>query len=313
VFVSRAGSLAYGHGHVQAHRPDRSQSRRKLGAVLALTAAVTVAEVIGGILTGSLALLADAGHMLSDNVALAIALGASWLADRPPTPNRSFGYQRAEILAALVNGIALVAIAVWIFAEAASRLGDPPEIAGGWMLGVALAGLAVNIVAASVLWGGRAESLNVSAAFRHVLADLLGSIGVIAAAIVILASGWLYADPLISALIGALILFSAWPILRDAGRVLLEASPAGIDAREVGQAMAAADGVVEVHDLHLWEVTTGFPALSAHLLVADDDDCHARRHEVEAMLQERFGITHTTLQVDHAQPRLLELGGADAG
>lgn len=279
--------------------------------MLALTAAITVVEAVGGLLTGSLALLADAGHMLSDNLALAIALGASWLADRPPTPNRSFGYQRAEILAALVNGIALVAIAVWIFAEAGSRLGDPPEIPGGWMLAVALAGFAANLVAAAVLWGGRAESLNVSAAFRHVLADLLGSLGVIAAAIVILASGWLYADPLIGILIGALILVSAWPILRDSGRVLLEASPAEIDAREVGRAMAAADGVVEVHDLHLWEVTTGFPSLAAHLLVARDDDCHARRRQVEAMLRKRFGITHTTLQVDHAQPRLLEL--EDAG
>lgn len=279
--------------------------------MLALTAGVTVAEVVGGVLTGSLALLADAGHMLSDNFALAIALGASWLADRPPTPNRSFGYQRAEILAALVNGIVLVAIAVWIFAEAGSRLGDPPEIPGGWMLAVALAGLAANLVAAAVLWGGRAESLNVSAAFRHVLADLLGSLGVIAAALVILASGWLYADPLISIVIGALILASAWPILRDSGRVLLEASPAGLDAREVGRSMAAAEGVVEVHDMHLWEVTTGFPALAAHLLVARDDDCHARRREVEAMLRERFGITHTTLQVDHAQPRLIALENAD--
>jgi cobalt-zinc-cadmium efflux system protein len=236
--------------------------------------------------------------MLSDNIALAIALAASWLADRPPTPNRSFGYQRAEIIAALVNGIALVAIAVWIFAEAASRLGDPPEIPGGWVLAVAFAGLAANLVAAGVLWGGRAESLNVSAAFRHILADLLGSLGVIAA------------DPLISVLIGALILASAWPILRDSGRVLLEASPAGIDAREVGSAMAALEGVAEVHDLHVWEVTTGFPALAAHLLVDADDDCHARRREVEQMLRDRFGVTHTTLQVDHKPPRLLELEDA---
>jgi cobalt-zinc-cadmium efflux system protein len=292
------------------HRPDRSQSRRRLTTVLALTGAITVAEVVGGILTGSLALLADAGHMLSDNVAIAIALSASWLAERPPTPNRSFGYQRAEILAALVNGMLLVAIAVWIFAEAASRLGDPPEIAGGWVLAIAVVGLTANIAAAAVLWSGRAASLNVSAAFRHVLADMLGSLGVIAAAIVILASDWLYADPLISIVIGALILASAWPILRDAGRVLLEASPAGIDAREVGRAMASSEGIVEVHDLHLWEVTTGFPALAAHLLVAEDDDCHARRRDVEAMLRTRFGITHTTLQVDHAQPQLLELEDA---
>jgi cobalt-zinc-cadmium efflux system protein len=297
-----SGDVAYGLGG------DRRQARRALAVVLALTGAFTIVEAIGGILTGSLALLADAGHMLSDDISLAIALGAVWLAERPPTPNRSFGYQRAEILAALFNGVTLVAISIWIFVEAGQRFADPPEIEGGWMLAVAAAGLAVNVGAAAILWERRERSLNLAAAFRHVLADLLGSIAVIVAAAVVLVTGWLYADPVISVAIGVLILASSWSILRDSTRVLLEAAPSDIDAHEVGAAMASSDGIIEVHDLHLWEVTSGFPALSAHILVGADDDCHSRRRELDAMLHTRFGIGHTTLQVEHAQPELLQLG-----
>jgi cobalt-zinc-cadmium efflux system protein len=280
---------------------SRARSRRALALVLVLTAAYTVAELVAGVLTGSLALLADAGHMLGDVGALGLALGAAWLASRPATPDRSFGFQRAEILAALVNGLLLVAIAIWIFVEAIGRLGDPPEILGGWMLAVAVIGLVVNLVAAGILSRatGAGESLNVQAALRHVLADLTSSIGVAVAAIVILTTGLEQADPIAGMAIALLILASSWGILRDSVVILLEATPAGIDAREVGRRMAAAEGVVEVHDLHIWTITSGFPALSAHVLVARGDDCHARRLELERMLDTEFGLGHTTLQVEH--------------
>jgi cobalt-zinc-cadmium efflux system protein len=282
-----------------AHQHSRARSRRALGLVLVLTAVYTVVEFVAGLLTGSLALLADAGHMLGDVGALGLALGAAWLASRPATPDRSFGLQRAEILAALVNGLVLVAIAIWIFIEAIGRLDDPPEILGGWMLLVALVGLAVNVVAASILMRAAGESLNVQAALRHVFADLASSVGVAIAAIVILLTGWEQADPIAGMAIALLILASTWSILRDSVVILLEATPSGIDAREVGRRMAAAEGVVEVHDLHIWTITSGFPALSAHVLVARGDDCHARRLELEQMLAGEFGLEHTTLQVEH--------------
>ena len=293
------------HAHEHTHR---SANRRALTIALALTSGFMVAEVVGGLLTGSLALLADAGHMLSDAFSLAIALFAVWLAGRPATPQRSFGYQRAEILAALANGLSLVAISIWIFVEAYRRLDDPPEILAGWLLVIALVGLVVNVAAAIVLRRGQGESLNVSAAMRHVLADLAGSVGVMVAALVILITGWRYADPLVSVVIGLLVLASAWPVLRDSIRILLEASPRGIDPDEVGRSMAGVPGVKEVHDLHVWTITSGFPALSAHVLVGSGDDCHTRRRELERLLRDRFGIEHTTLQVDHENDgELIEL------
>ncbi|MBM3667578.1 MAG: cation transporter [Actinobacteria bacterium] len=291
--------MSLGHDHDQGH-DHRVQNRRALGITLALTGAFTIAEVIGGILTGSLALLADAAHMLSDDLSLALALGASWLASRPAAGNTTFGYQRAEVLAAFVNGLTLVAISAWIFWEAYKRLSDPPEVLGGWMLAVAAAGLLVNVVAAWILWRSGGESLNVEAALRHVLADLLASTGVIVAAVVILTTGWLYADPLVSVLVGLVVLASSWGVIRDSGRILLEASPKGIDAQAVGSAMAAAPGVREVHDLHIWTITSGFPALSAHVLVPEGEDCHGRRLELDEMLERQFGIAHTTLQVEHS-------------
>jgi cobalt-zinc-cadmium efflux system protein len=282
------------------HDHTREGSRRALAIALALTASFTVVEVIGGLAAGSLALLADAVHMLSDNVALVVALGAVWLAARPATPERSYGFKRAEVLAALANGVLLVALAIWVFVEAAARLRAPGEVLGGWMLAIALVGLVVNLTAGLVLHGARAESVNVEAAFRHVLADLLGSIGVAVAAIVILTTGWVEADPLVSILIGLLVLASAWAILRDSTAILLEATPRGIDAAELGRRLASAPGVVEVHDLHVWTITSGFPALSAHVLVRPGEDCHGRRRELERLLHDEFGIDHTTLQVDHA-------------
>jgi cobalt-zinc-cadmium efflux system protein len=278
----------------------RAGSRRALGLVLALTVSYTLAEIVGGLLTGSLALLADAGHMLGDSAAIALALGAAWLATRPATPERSFGFRRAEILAALANGLALVAIAIWVFVEAVQRLHDPPEILGGWMLLVAVIGLGVNLAAARILARSAEQNLNVQAALRHVLADLAGSVGVAVAAIVILATGWRQADPIAGIAIAFLILGSSWTILRDSVAILLEATPASIDAEEVGRRMAEVEGVVEVHDLHIWTITSGFSALSAHVLVRRGDDCHARRRELESLLASEFGLKHTTLQVEHA-------------
>jgi cobalt-zinc-cadmium efflux system protein len=285
--------------HSHARGLDRKSSRRALGAVLALTATYTVVELVGGLLTGSLALLADAGHMLSDAASIALALFASWLAARPATAQRSFGFRRAEILAALANGVMLVAVSIWIFIEAFARLSDPPRILGGWVLAVAIVGLAINLLAAGILARATGESLNVLAAYRHVLADLAGSVGVIAAALIVLITGWRYADPLIGAGIGVLVLASSWTILRDSVSILLESTPAGIDAGDVGRRMAEVEGVVEVHDLHIWTITSGFPALSAHVLVRVDDDCHFRRRELETILADEFGLRHTTLQVEH--------------
>ena len=229
--------------HAHAHARAREGSVKALRLTLVLTATFTVVEVVGGLVAGSLALLADAAHMLSDNASLGIALFAAWLAGRPAGPSRTFGYRRAEILAALFNGVTLVALSIWIFIEAAERLGDPPEVEAGLMLGIAVTGLVVNLVAARILHRHSAESLNVSAALRHVLADLLGSLGVIVAAVVILTTGWEYADPAVSVLIGVLVLASSWGILRDSTQILLEGSPPGTDVEEVGRAMAAMAGV----------------------------------------------------------------------
>jgi cobalt-zinc-cadmium efflux system protein len=295
------------------HDHARAASRRALAVALGLTASYTVVEVVGGFVAGSLALLADAVHMLSDNVALALALVAAWLAAKPATSERTFGYKRAEVLAALANGVLLVALAIWIFVEAVMRLRDPGDVLGGWMLGIALVGIVVNVAAGLVLSRARTDSLNVEAALRHVFADLLGSLGVAVAAVVILATGWVRADPLVSILIGVLVLASAWSVVRDSTSILLESTPRGIDADALGRRLASFPGVVEVHDLHVWTITSGFPALSAHVLVRPGDDCHERRRQLERLLYSEFGIEHTTLQVDHAgEGGLVEMGRFNA-
>lgn len=292
--------------------PDRGTQRRALRTAFALTAGFTVVEIVGGLLTGSLALLADAVHMISDNFSLGLALVAIRLADRPPTPQRSYGYKRAEILAALVNGVLLVAVSIWILYEAFRRIEQPEEVLGGGMLAVAVAGLAVNVIALRILAPAAGESLNLAGALRHVAADLAGSVGAVAAAIVIIATGLTEADSIIGALIAVLIAVSAVPIIRDSLRVLLEQAPPGIDVEEVGRAMAAHRGVTSVHDLHVWTITSGFPALSAHVVVGADEDCHARRGELERLLADRFGIEHSTLQMEHVGPQqLLQVGGLD--
>jgi cobalt-zinc-cadmium efflux system protein len=296
-----------GHSHGIEARAVRD--RAALGAALALIAGFLVVEVVAGLLAGSLAVLADAAHMLSDTCSLALAFLASWLAIRPATPQRSFGFRRAEILAALANGVALVAVSIWIFVAAIGRLDEPPEVPGGWITAVGVVGFAVNVAAAWILGRAGSESLNLRAALLHVLADLLGSVGVIVAGLVVLLTGWDYADPLAALAIGLLVLASSWRILRESVAILLEETPAGIDAIEVGHALAAVEGVVEVHDLHIWTITSGFPALAAHILVDPEADFRVVRLELERLLHERFGLDHTTLQVEHAgSETLVDIG-----
>ncbi len=312
VFVSATLNLTFMHaqpGHAHGLRAASSRNRRALGAALVLIAGFTIVEVAVGLIADSLAVLADAAHMLSDTASLGLAFLAAWLASRPATPRRSFGSGRAEILAALVNGVALVAVSIWIFVAALGRLEDPPEVSGGWVLVVGVAGLTVNVAAAWILARAGTESLNVQAALLHVLADLLGSVGVIVAGLVVVVTGWEYADPLVALAIGVLVLASSWRILRDSVSILLEETPAGIDPEEVGRALAGADGVVEVHDLHIWTITSGFPALAAHVLVVPGGDCHGVRRDLERLLHERFELEHTTLQVEHADgDRLVRIG-----
>jgi cobalt-zinc-cadmium efflux system protein len=284
---------------------DHGGARRALAAALALVVGFAGAEVLAGVLSGSVALLADAAHMLSDGLALGLALFAAWLALRPATPERSFGWRRAEVLAALANAVVLVLLGAWIVWEAAGRLSDPPDVTGGWVLAAGIAGLAVNVVAARILHGA-GSGLNVRAAMLHVLADLASSAGVVLAGLVVLATGWRYADPLVGLAIGLLVIVSTAGVLRETVGVLLEGAPEGMNAREVGAAIAAAQGVVGVHDLHLWTITSGFPALSAHVLVSAGADCHAIRRDLEVLLRERFELEHTTLQVEHA-PGLIKL------
>jgi cobalt-zinc-cadmium efflux system protein len=298
------------HDHAHEHRLEGD--RRALAGALAIIGVFTVVEVVAGYLAESLAVLADAGHMLGDVGSLALALFAAWLGSRPATPERSFGYRRAEILAALANGVALVAISIWIVVEAIQRLRDPVEPLGGWVLAVGVVGLALNLGAASVLHRRGSESLNVQGALRHVLADALGSVGVIVSGAVVLLTGWSYADPLVALGIAGLVLASSWTILRDSIGILLESTPRGLDAEEIGRAMVEVDGVREVHDLHVWEITSGFASLSAHVLVSPDADCHGKRRELERVLEERFDLTHTTLQVDHAgNGETIHLGTAE--
>jgi len=302
--------VLHSHGDDQRRHGDR----RALRGALALVAVFAVVEVVAGYAAGSLALLADAGHMVSDAGSLGLAIFAAWLGSRPASPERSFGYQRAEILAALANGVALVAIAIWIVVEALQRLRDPVEPSGGWVFVVGVAGLVLNLAAASVLHRRGSGSLNVQGALRHVLADALGSLGVIAAGAIVFITGWSYADPLVALAIAMLVLGSSWTLLRDSVAILLEGTPRELDAEEIGRAMITVPGVREVHDLHVWTITSGFPSLSAHVLVAQGSDCHGKRRELEYMLAQRFGLSHTTLQVDHADTGSgrVELGAAEA-
>jgi cobalt-zinc-cadmium efflux system protein len=290
----------HGHGHSHANLiSQRKQGQRGLVIALALTLAVFTAEVIGAIAGGSLALLADAGHLLADAGSLGLALLAGWMASRPAAGRRTFGWQRVEILAALANGLVLVLIALATVVEAARRLQDPSSVAGGVTLTVAAIALCFNLTSGAVL-AHSGSGLNVRAAMRHVLADALSSLGVIVAAVAILAAGWQRADPIASILIAVLILLSAVSIVRESLDVLLEAAPTGIDVTSMGASMAAVDGVIEVHDLHVWTVTSGFPAVAAHITVRADCEPSLVRRRTAEMLRNHFGVEHATLQVERA-------------
>lgn len=275
-----------------------SGNRRRLLLTLLLAAGYMVAEIVGGLVTHSLALLADAGHMLSDTAALGLSLFAVWIAERPPTPQRTWGYYRVEILAALANGAALVAISVFILIEAWHRLADPPKVWGAAMMGIAAGGLAVNLIGLKILEGGRHENLNIRGAWLHVLTDALGSIGAIVAAALIWAFRWHLADPIISALIGLLVVYSAWRLVAESVAVLMENAPRGIDVDEVYRTMKATPGVVNVHDLHVWTITSGMDSLSAHVVVADGHSAGDLLSELQATLHHGFGIDHITIQIE---------------
>ena len=281
---------------------DARSDRRLLALALAVLGLFMVAEVVLGILAHSLALLADAGHMLTDASALALALFASWAAGLPVRGRWTFGFARAEILAAQANGITLLVIAVLILYSAGRRLFDPPDVDGTIVGAVALGGIAVNLAVLGILARARRESLNIRGAYLHVATDLVAFVGTAVAGGLIVLTGWDRFDPLASILVAGLMLAAAVSLIRESTRIFLEGAPSSVLPADVGRAIAGHEGVVETHDLHVWTVTSGFPALSAHVLVEPDADCHRIRIELERMLQERFAVEHSTLQVEHAAP-----------
>ena len=294
------GHAGHHHGHDHAHHaPSADADRRWLAVALALIAGFMAIEVVAGLLAGSLALLSDAAHMLTDAASIGLALFAARLAARPAGGAFTFGFGRAEILSAQINGAALFVLAGVIAVEGVRRLGEPPDIDAAAVIVVGAVGAVVNVAAFWALSRAERQSLNVAGARAHVLADLYGSGAAVAAGTVIAAGGPAEADALAALTVAALMLRSGWSLLRSSARVLLEAAPRGIDPDEVGRTLAALPGIVEIHDLHVWEVTSGFVAVAAHVVVAPDDDCHLRRRELQAVLHDRFGIRHTTLQVDH--------------
>jgi len=291
--------------HDHAHEETGT---RRLALALALILALMAGELVFGAIAGSLALLADAGHMLTDAAALGLALGAAAFAGRPARGRWTFGFRRLEILAAHVNGITLLVVGVVIVYTAVRRLVDPPDVRGGLVLAVALAGVAVNLVATALLARQSRESLNVRGAFLHLATDLAAFAGTAVAGGLILATGWDRFDPIASLVVAALIFWSSWVLLRESTRILLEASPEGAEPGEVAEAMLDVPRVVEVHDLHVWTVGSGFPSLSAHVLVEPGADCHGIRMQLASLLADRFELSHSTLQVEHASPTVLEGG-----
>jgi len=289
-------------GHDHAHATAGGGQRGRLGVVLALTVLVLAAEVVGAALSGSLALLADAGHMATDAAGIALALGAVTLAQRPARGRRTFGWQRIEILAAVVNGLLLVAVAAYVLVEAIRRIGHPPDIGAGLMLAVAAGGLVVNLGSLALLHRGRDASLNVRGAYLEVLGDALGSVAVIVAAVLIATTGWTGADVVASVAIGFLVLPRAWHLLREALDVLLEAAPKGVDLDDVRAHIAGVDGVLGVHDLHAWTITSGLPVLSAHVVVTDEALAAGHGGRVLdalcACLGEHFDVGHCTFQLE---------------
>jgi cobalt-zinc-cadmium efflux system protein len=303
--VSHAHHAHGGHAH-----EHRAADQGKVKAALALIVVFMAAEVAAGVIASSLALLSDAAHMLTDAAALALALVASRLASRPAAGAMTYGLGRAEILSAQANGVTLLVLALLIVYEGIRRLTSPPAVEGSVVLAVALVGIAVNLLAARILapdHESRGRSMNIEGSYRHILTDLFGFVATAIAAVVILTTGFRRADAIASLLVAAVMLHASYGLLRASARVFMEAAPAGLDPQAIGRQLAAQPGVVQVHDLHVWEVTSGFPALSAHVVARAGDDCHELRRRLQTFLGESFQIDHTTLQVDHevaAQPPL---------
>ena len=287
--------MGAGHGHAQS---AGSRNKRNLVIVFALTTLYLAVEVVGGLWTGSLALLADAGHMLTDVAGVGLALFAIWFAERPATPERTYGYYRFEILAALTNAVVLIGISLYILYEAYRRFMHPPEVESGLMLGVAAVGLVVNIISIRILRAGSKESLNMKGAYFEVLSDMLTSIGVIVAGIIMLTTGWYYADPLISAGIGLFILPRTWLLLKDAVGVLLEGTPSDVNLTSLREGIVKVSGVAGVHDLHVWSLTSGVNALSVHAVRAEGALHDEVLVAIQKLVTTEFKIAHATIQVE---------------
>ena len=290
--------MAHAHSHAHDHGPGPGNERR-LGIVALLTGGFMVAEAVGGVISGSLALIADAGHMLTDFASLTLAWAAAHIARRPADWRRTYGFDRFSVLAAFVNGLALLAVAIWITVEAVGRFLAPVEVAGTAMLVIAALGLLVNVAAFAVLHGADAHDLNIRGAALHVLGDLLGSVAAIAAALVIIATGWTPIDPLLSVLVVLLILGAAWRVVRDSGRILLEAAPAGHDTRAIAADLALIDGIEDVHHLHLWSISETRPMITLQARLGAGADPAAARRAIRDRLDSRHGIGHATIEIEH--------------
>lgn len=284
--------------HPHHHYHSLTSNRRRLTWCLLLTLAFFLVELVGGFLTNSLALLSDAGHMLSDVGTLGLSLAAMWWAAKPATERKTFGYHRLEILVALINGLLLWGIAAFIFIEGYHRWQDPPPVRSGLMLVIASGGLLVNLIAAWLLMPAQKKSLNLRSAFLHVLADGLGSVGAIAASLIMLWQGWYWFDPLVSFFIALLIIFCSWNLVREAADILMESTPKHINLAAVQEKLLAVPGIQDLHDLHIWSIATGLHAISLHVVVAEDLDPDQVRCDLEAVLHQEFGLTHATIQVE---------------
>jgi len=295
------------HDHGHDHDVSAETRIRPLAIALGLIVAFMAAEVAVAVVADSLALLSDAAHMLVDAAALGLSVWAARLARRPAGGEMTFGLRRAEILAAQANGVTLLLLGGAIVVEAIRRLASPPDVRGGLVFATAVVGAAVNVAALWQVARANRRSLNVEGSFRHLLTDLYAFAGTAVAGLVVWTTGFERADPIASLAVAASMLGTAWPLLRRSGRILLEAAPEGMSPQEIADALRRHAGVTDVHDLHVWEISSGFPALSAHVLVGRDEDCHGIRRELEALLHERFHLDHTTLQVEHTSERLHDI------
>ncbi|GAA3091015.1 cobalt-zinc-cadmium efflux system protein [Kribbella aluminosa] len=302
--AGRGRGQGQGHGH--GHAVNAAADRKLLSGALALIVGFMIAEVIVGLAAGSLALVTDAAHMLTDAIAIALALLAIRLAAKPPRGGFTYGFKRVEILSAQANGITLLLLAVYFVYEAINRLIHPPEVQGALVLITGLVGIVVNLLATWLISKANRSSLNVEGAFQHILNDLFAFIATAIAGLVVLLTGFARADAIAAFVVAVLMLKAGIGLVRDSGRIFLEAAPAAIDPQALGAELCAVDGVVEVHDLHVWEITSGEPAASAHILVAEGLDCHQIRIRIEEVFAERHQLTHSTLQVDHATAGLAE-------